>query len=73
MYTAGFVILTLVINAPIAAPLMTLLKLSDVSDEQVLMRNHVSGSGGWTTQGSRFIIATAVCVAASISPSMTWV
>jgi hypothetical protein len=42
MYTAGFVILTLVINAPLAAPLMTLLQLSKVSDEQILMRNHVS-------------------------------
>ena len=37
----GFVILTLLVNAPLCGPLLTLLKLDKVSEESILMRRHV--------------------------------
>ena len=42
IYTAGFVIMTLLINAPLCSPLMTLLKLDRMSEEQLQMRIQVS-------------------------------
>eukprot|EP00798_Chlamydomonas_sp_ICE-L_P011080 gene11080-18689_t len=43
IYTAGFVIMTLMINGPLAGPLMTLLKLDAVSPELIIMRRQVKG------------------------------
>ena len=43
IFTAGYVILTLIINAPLCAPLMTVLKLDRISEEQLQMRRHVRG------------------------------
>lgn len=37
----GFVILTLLVNAPLCGPLLTILKLDEVSEESILMRRHV--------------------------------
>ena len=37
----GFVILTLLVNAPLCGPLLTLLKLDAISEESILMRRHV--------------------------------
>ena len=45
LYIAGFVILTLIVNAPLCAPLMTLLGLDRITQEQLQMRRHVSGQG----------------------------
>ncbi len=42
MYTAGFVIMTLIINAPLSAPLITFLGLNKINHEQLIMRGHVS-------------------------------
>jgi hypothetical protein len=42
IFTAGYVILTMIINAPLCGPLMTALKLDRISEEQVHMRRHVS-------------------------------
>lgn len=59
MYTAGFVLMTLIINGGLAAPLISVLKLNSISKEQLLMRGHVSrfcGVGVWcfrAVSGSR--------------------
>ncbi len=41
IFIAGFVVLTLLVNAPICGPLMTILKLDKISEEQLTLRNHV--------------------------------
>ena len=43
IFTAGYVVLTLIINAPLLGPLMTILKLDRISEEQLHMRRHVRG------------------------------
>lgn len=45
MYTAGYVILTLIVNAPLCGPLMKILGLVKLSDEQLEMRAQVGGGG----------------------------
>lgn len=42
IYIAGYVILTLLVNAPLCGPVMTLLKLDHSTEEQLAMRKHVS-------------------------------
>lgn len=45
IYIAGYVILTLIVNAPLCGPVMTLLKLDHINEEQLAMRKHVGT--GW--------------------------
>jgi hypothetical protein len=42
MYTAGFVLMSLIINLPLCAPLITFLGLNKINHEQLIMRGHVS-------------------------------
>lgn len=41
IFSAGFVLLTLLVNAPLAQPLLTLLRLDRIRQEQLAMRKKV--------------------------------